>query len=101
MQPAPSDFSPRHQTASTGDQLLAEIIANLFEAAEQGRSEVPLAAICKRLQVRMSTLQRHLSMLEDHALLESSCDAAGRWTCHLTELGINWYTSAISHNQAK
>lgn len=93
MQTAQSDFSPRQQTASTGDQLLAEIIATLYEAAEQGRAEVPLAAICKRLQVRMSTLQRHLSLLQEHALLESRCDAAGRWTCNLTELGISWYTS--------
>ena len=89
----------QEQAASNSDHLLAGLLTHLYQAANQGRAEMPLAALCKRLEVRMSSLQRLLSLLEEHALVVSRCDAAGRWTCTLTEPGIAWVASLHSTDE--
>lgn len=67
----------------TTEQLLEAIIVDLNEELRRGKSSVPLAAICKRLQVRMSVLQRHFTVLQSLGFAEANCDATGRWSGHL------------------
>lgn len=50
--------------------LMLGILELLHAEHEQGRAVVSLAAICKRLGVRMSTLQRLMTALSEQALVE-------------------------------
>jgi DNA-binding MarR family transcriptional regulator len=50
--------------------LMLGILELLHAEHEQGRAFVSLAAICKRLGVRMSTLQRLMTALSEQALVE-------------------------------
>lgn len=46
------------------------ILALLHAEHAQGRAQVPLAAICKRLELRMSTLQRLMTALTEQQLVD-------------------------------
>ncbi|WP_229007517.1 hypothetical protein [Methylophilus sp. Leaf408] len=46
------------------------ILALLHAEHGQGRAQVPLAAICKRLELRMSTLQRLMTALSEQQLVD-------------------------------
>lgn len=61
---------------------------DLHHERDRGRELVPLAAICKRLEVRMSVLQRHFTLLETLHIAQATCDEAGRWTAKLLPMGI-------------
>jgi DNA-binding transcriptional ArsR family regulator len=69
------------------------ILDQMFTEAKKGRTIVPMAALCKRLGLRMSTLQRHLTALSEHALVDVHCDEAGRWTTWLTIEGLEFCQS--------
>ncbi|ACT47379.1 hypothetical protein [Methylotenera mobilis] len=54
----------------TSAVLMLGILELLHAEHEQGRSYVSLAVICKRLDIRMSTLQRLMTALSEQALVE-------------------------------
>lgn len=61
-----SDYVPLdHSTV-----LMLGILELLHSEHEQGRAFVSLAVICKRLGVRMSTLQRLMTALSEQALVD-------------------------------
>ncbi|HEY3300965.1 MAG TPA: hypothetical protein VGJ90_09355 [Methylophilaceae bacterium] len=73
--------------------IWAQILEQMFAEAKKGRGTIPMAALCKRLDLRMSSLQRHLTALAEHALVDLRCDDAGRWTTWLTIDGIEFCES--------
>ena len=75
------------QAPADSNQLVAALLQQMLVETLKGRPSMPMAALCKRLGVRMSTLQRQLTALADYELVESQCDAGGRWTTNLTEQG--------------
>lgn len=65
------------------EQLLEAIVVDLHQELQRGKENVPLAAICKRLHVRMSVLQRHFTVLQSLGFAEAKCDNDGRWSGQL------------------
>ena len=55
---------------NTSSVLMLGILELLHAEYLQGRSLVPLAVICKRLDIRMSTLQRLMTALSEQSLVE-------------------------------
>lgn len=49
--------------------MLLSILECLYAEHSQGRAHMSLAALCKRLALRMSTLQRLLTALDEQALV--------------------------------
>jgi len=49
--------------------LMLSILELLHAEHAQGRTQVSLAVICKRLDIRMSTLQRLMTALSEQALV--------------------------------
>lgn len=49
---------------------MLSILQCLHAEHTQGRAQVPLAALCKRLELRMSTLQRLMTALSEQAMVE-------------------------------
>jgi len=49
--------------------LMLSILELLHAEQAQGRTQVSLAVICKRLDIRMSTLQRLMTALSEQALV--------------------------------
>jgi DNA-binding MarR family transcriptional regulator len=80
-------FNNSPSTAVASEILIPALLEQMHIESNKGRKVVPLAALCKRLGVRMSTVQRHLTALADHELVEVDCDEAGRWTTTLTTHG--------------
>ena len=78
------------QTTETA--IMPMLLAEIYTETMQGRHKMPMAALCKRLGLRMSTLQRHLTALAEHELVEVHCDESGRWTTKLTDSGIEIFT---------
>ncbi len=74
--------------------IWALLLEQMYAETKKGRAAVPMAALCRRLDIRMSTLQRHLTALSDHALVDVHCDATGRWTTWLTTDGLD-FCSAV------
>ncbi len=70
------------------ETLLQAIIIDLQQQYESGKSSVPLIGICKRLAIRMSTLQRHFTLLDSLGYAFTLCDDSGRWTGYLTIQGL-------------
>lgn len=66
--------------------LMLGILELLHAEHAQGRSAVSLAVICKRLGVRMSTLQRLMTALSEQALVEVSTQKE-RLVASLTKSG--------------
>ncbi|MCB5191109.1 hypothetical protein LG198_10250 [Methylobacillus arboreus] len=54
--------------------LMLGILELLHAEHEEGRARVSLAAICKRLGIRMSTLQRLMTALTEQELVEVSTE---------------------------
>jgi len=63
-----TQLDPAQLNAST--VLMLGILELLHAEHLQGRSHVSLAVICKRLDIRMSTLQRLMTALSEQALVE-------------------------------
>jgi hypothetical protein len=63
--------------------IIPQLLLEMQLETSKGRIIIPMAALCKRLNVRMSTLQRYLTLLESHGFLTVHCDEAGRWTTQL------------------
>ncbi|HSH98051.1 MAG: hypothetical protein ACAH07_08715 [Methylophilaceae bacterium] len=63
--------------------IIPQLLLEMQLETSKGREVIPMAALCKRLNVRMSTLQRYLTLLETHGLVTVHCDEAGRWTTQL------------------
>jgi len=63
-----SDYVPLDQSTL----LMLGILELLHAEHAQGRAAVSLAVICKRLGVRMSTLQRLMTALSEQGLVEVS-----------------------------
>jgi len=55
-----------------GAVLMLGILELLHAEHEAGRAHVSLAVICKRLDIRMSTLQRLMTALSEQVLVEVS-----------------------------
>ena len=72
--------------------IVPMILTEMYAESMKGRINLPMAALCKRLSLRMSTLQRHLTALAEYDLVEVHCDDAGRWTTRLTHSGIAIFT---------
>lgn len=70
------------------ETLLQAILVDMQHEYQRGKSQIPLAAICKRLGIRMSTLQRHFTLLDSFGLAYTLCDDNGRWTGYLTVQGL-------------
>lgn len=67
---APVDFTP----LDPGALLMLSILECLHSEHAQGRAYVSLAVICKRLEIRMSTLQRLMTALSEQALVHVSLE---------------------------
>lgn len=78
----PQQHSPEETTAL---RLLA-IISLLDHAQQTGRSPVSFAVICKRLALRMSSLQRLMTSLSEQGLVYISTEAS-RPLAQLTDAG--------------
>ncbi len=72
--------------------IIPALLTEMYTESAKGRSVIPMAALCKRLGLRMSTLQRHLTALAEYDLVEVHCDESGRWTTRLTDNGIALFT---------
>ncbi len=70
-------------SAQSAENFIPQLLQEMQLETSKGRAVIPMAALCKRLNVRMSTLQRYLTMLESHGLVTVHCDEAGRWTTQL------------------
>lgn len=70
------------------ETLLQAIITDMQLQYQRNKEHIPMAAICKRLSVRMSTLQRHFTLLDSLGLAYTLCDDNGRWTAYLTVQGL-------------
>ncbi|PPD10712.1 MAG: hypothetical protein CTY26_12515 [Methylophilus sp.] len=66
--------------------LMLGILELLHAEHEQGRAVISLAVICKRLGVRMSTLQRLMTALSEQALVEMTTQKE-RLVARLTKSG--------------
>lgn len=66
--------------------MLLSILECLYAEHSQGRAYMPLAALCKRLELRMSTLQRLLTALDEQALVHV-CVQKDRLVASLTAAG--------------
>lgn len=63
------------------------ILELLYKAQQQGRASVSFAVICKRLALRMSTVQRLMTALQAQQLVALTQEEA-RWLAHLTAAGM-------------
>jgi len=63
----PDPFQLDHSTV-----LMLGVLELLHAEHEAGRTHVSLAVICKRLDIRMSTLQRLMTALSEQVLVEVS-----------------------------
>ncbi|HWU35158.1 MAG TPA: helix-turn-helix domain-containing protein [Methylovorus sp.] len=79
------------QTAQEVEYFLSSLLADMMAETQRGRQTIPMAALCKRLGVRMSTLQRHLTSLAEHGVVTVHCDDGGRWTTELTAYGMGLF----------
>ena len=79
------------QTAQEVEYFLSALLADMMAETQRGRQTIPMAALCKRLGVRMSTLQRHLTSLAEHGVVTVHCDDGGRWTTELTAYGMGLF----------
>ena len=77
-----ADYVPLDQSTV----LMLGILELLHAEHEQGRAVVSLAVICKRLGIRMSTLQRLMTALSEQALVEVSTQKE-RLVASLTKSG--------------
>ncbi len=66
------DFISEYVPLDNSTVLMLGILELLHAEYEQGRAQLSLAVICKRLGVRMSTLQRLMTALSEQALVEVS-----------------------------
>ncbi|MPS49264.1 hypothetical protein [Methylobacillus sp.] len=64
-----NDFASEHAQLDQSAVLMLGILELLHAEHEAGRARVPLAAICKRLGIRMSTLQRLMTALGEQELV--------------------------------
>jgi DNA-binding IclR family transcriptional regulator len=74
--------------------LISALLEQMQAETLKGRSIIPMAALCKRLDIRMSTLQRHLTALAEYGIVEVHCDDTGRWTALLTPAGLEYMATA-------
>lgn len=74
--------------------IMSRLLDELNAETRIGRPVIPMAALCKRLDIRMSTLQRHLTALAEYDLVEVHCAEAGRWTTLLTPAGLQYMAAA-------
>ena len=81
----------RVETAQEVEYFLSALLGDMLAETQRGRKTIPMAALCKRLSVRMSTLQRHLTSLAEHGVVTVHCDDAGRWTTELTTYGMGLF----------
>jgi|GEM_PF-1907955 len=82
------------QSEDAAHSMVSLLLEQMLLETLKGRAVIPMAALCKRLGVRMSTLQRQLSALESYELVEVHCDESGRWTTTLTPQGMEFCQSA-------
>jgi DNA-binding IclR family transcriptional regulator len=80
------DISSHYAPLDRSAVLMLSIIELLHGEHQQGRMAVSLAVICKRLDVRMSTLQRLMTVLSEQALVTVSIQK-DRLVAALTETG--------------
>ena len=71
---ATSDFASDHAQLDQSAVLMMGILELLHAEQEAGRVRMPLAALCKRLGIRMSTLQRLMTALSEQELVEVSTE---------------------------
>ncbi len=78
----------KQQTDLTGPQAdMACILAVLYQGGLSGRPGLALAALCKRLDMRLSTLQRYLTGLQEEGWIAISGDHTTARQARLTPLG--------------
>jgi len=83
----------QQSNATSAEEVIALLLQEMYVEHANGRYIIPMAALCKRLNLRMSTLQRYLTGLESHELVTVHCDDNGRWTTQLTSQGVALYDS--------
>ncbi|WP_232411293.1 MULTISPECIES: hypothetical protein [unclassified Methylophilus] len=66
---APDDVLSNCVPLDRSTVLMLSILELLHAEHAQGRTQVSLAVICKRLDIRMSTLQRLMTALSEQALV--------------------------------
>jgi DNA-binding MarR family transcriptional regulator len=71
---APQYEAPLVQAVDNSTLLMLGVLEQLESEHARGRSSLPLAAICKRLGIRMSTLQRHLTVLAEQDVISISIE---------------------------
>ncbi|MCB5185360.1 hypothetical protein LG201_09105 [Methylobacillus gramineus] len=69
-----TDFQPETSGLDSSAVLMLGILELLHAEHDRGRAVMPLAAICKRLGLRMSTLQRLMTALTEQELITISTE---------------------------
>lgn len=64
------NYTYDHAQLDQSTVLMLGILELLHAEHEEGRAHVSLAVVCKRLGIRMSTLQRLMTALSEQALVE-------------------------------
>jgi Mn-dependent DtxR family transcriptional regulator len=64
------DFAADYAPLDRSTVLMLSILELLHAEHAQGRAQVSLAVICKRLDIRMSTVQRLMTALNEQQLVE-------------------------------
>jgi DNA-binding IclR family transcriptional regulator len=76
------------QTDLTGPQAdIACILAALYQGGEAARPSLSLAALSKRIDMRMSTLQRYLTTLQEEGWVALSGELSTSRQARLTPVG--------------
>lgn len=68
--PVNEDFAADYAPLDRSTVLMLSVLELLHAEHEEGRAQVSLAVICKRLEIRMSTLQRLMTALNEQQLVD-------------------------------
>jgi Mn-dependent DtxR family transcriptional regulator len=70
QEPVTEDFAADYAPLDRSTVLMLSILELLHTEHAEGRAQVSLAVICKRLEIRMSTVQRLMTALNEQQLVD-------------------------------
>jgi hypothetical protein len=70
QEPVTEDFAADYAPLDRSTVLMLSILELLHAEHAEGRAQVSLAVICKRLEIRMSTVQRLMTALNEQQLVD-------------------------------
>ena len=70
QEPVKEDFAADYAPLDRSTVLMLSILELLHAEHAEGRAQVSLAVICKRLEIRMSTVRRLMTALNEQQLVD-------------------------------